>query len=53
MRCMALVGFEVKDGFASRTLSSCRQRGMAVEGSDDLIKLQVSGGDPGVAGFGV
>lgn len=50
---MASVDFEVEDGFASRTLSSCRERGMAVERSDDLIKLQVSGGDPGVAGFGV
>lgn len=50
---MASVDFEVKDGFAIRTLSSCRERGMAVERSDDLIKLQVSGGDPGVAGLGV
>ncbi len=49
---MASVDFEVEDGFASRTLSSCRERGMAVERSDDLIELQFSGGDPGVAGFG-
>lgn len=50
---MASVDFEVEDGFASRALSSCRQRGMAVERSDDFIELQVTGGDPGVAGFGV
>jgi hypothetical protein len=50
---MASVDFEVEDGFSSRALSSCRQRGMAVERSDDFIELQVTGGDPGVAGFGV
>lgn len=50
---MGSVDFEIENGFASWTLSSCSQRGMAVESSDDFIKLQVSGGDPGVAGFGV
>jgi hypothetical protein len=50
---MALVGFEVKGGFASVTQSSCRQCGLAVERSDNLSKLQISGWDPGVAGFAV
>ena len=50
---MALVGFEVRGGFASRTQSSCHQRGLAVERSDNLSKLQISGWDPGVAGFAV
>ena len=48
---MASVDFEIEDGFAFKTLSSSRQRGMAVERSDDFIELQVSGGDPGVAGL--
>ena len=50
---MALVGFKVKGGFASVTQSSCRPRGLAVERSDNLSKLQISGWDPGVAGFAV
>jgi hypothetical protein len=40
------VNFDVEYGFASRTLSSFRERGLAVECSDDFIELQVSGGDP-------